>query len=76
MTFDKFLRDLWPKQIFGHTDRQTLKYQIATVLTTVPPGKQKIYSEKKIMKTGTLVQRLCLSTQYMYALKSIKNRAG
>ena len=33
---DQFVRDLYPKQIFRPTDRQTLNCRMATKLTVVP----------------------------------------
>ena len=47
VALDKFLRDLWPKQIFRRTDSQILKCRMAKILTTVPPGK-KTFPRKKI----------------------------
>ena len=57
---DKFLSNLWTKQILKQTDRQTLKCRIVAILTMIPPGKQK-FSNKKNMKIGPLVQKLWLN---------------
>ena len=50
MALDKFPHDLWSKEIFKQTERQTLKCRMATILTTRPPGKQNFSNKKQIMK--------------------------
>ena len=65
MTLDKFLRDLWPKQMFRRTDRQTLKCRMATI-TTAGNQENKIFPAKKNIKIGTLVQKLWLNLLNVY----------
>ena len=51
MTSDQYLNDLQPKQTLRQTDKLKLT---ATLLTMVPPEKEYLSNEKKIMKIGAL----------------------
>ena len=50
MILDKFLRDLWPKQILRRTDEQILKFWMAKEFTTGPLKKTNHFQQQQQKK--------------------------
>ena len=57
---DKFLLDLYLKQILRHTHRQTLNSYMAIKLTILPKWKGDLTKKEKYIKIGAFFEKLFL----------------